>query len=55
MADSEFGKPRKGSFHGKPVIQFEKEVDRRNFLKYAGIVGVGGTLVMAGCKSKFDP
>jgi len=42
-------------FDGKPVIRFDKEVDRRNFLKYAGIVGVGGTLVMAGCKSTTTP
>ena len=31
-------------FDGKPVLSFDKEQDRRNFLKWAGIVGVGGTL-----------
>lgn len=35
-------------FGGEPVIRFEKEVDRRNFLKYAGIVGVGSTLAFTG-------
>lgn len=41
-------------FGGEPVIRFEKEVDRRNFLKYAGIVGVGSTLAFTGvaCTTK---
>ncbi len=40
-------------FNGQPVINFDSETDRRNFLKYAGIVGVGATLVAAGTRTKF--
>lgn len=35
-------------FEGKPVIGFDSEPDRRNFLKWAGIFGAGGTLVAVG-------
>jgi len=35
-------------FDGKPVMSFEKETDRRNFLKWAGIVGVGAGLAVTG-------
>lgn len=35
-------------FGGKGVIEFSDETNRRNFLKYAGIVGVGSTLALAG-------
>lgn len=35
-------------FDGKPVMVFEKETDRRNFLKWAGIVGVGAGLAVTG-------
>lgn len=35
-------------FDGEPVIKFQKEGDRRNFLKYAKAVGVGGALAFAG-------
>ena len=31
-------------FGGKPVIEFNSEHDRRSFLKYAGLVGVGAAL-----------
>ncbi|GAC1506580.1 MAG: hypothetical protein NVS1B3_06300 [Candidatus Dormibacteraceae bacterium] len=31
-------------FEGRPVIQFGNEQDRRAFIKYAALVGVGGTL-----------
>ena len=31
-------------FEGRSVIQFGNEQDRRSFLKYAALVGVGGTL-----------
>ena len=31
-------------FDGRPVIEFSNEHDRRSFLKYAALVGVGGTL-----------
>ncbi|MGI8425880.1 MAG: ferritin-like domain-containing protein [Actinomycetota bacterium] len=55
MANRNAGELESKLFDGKPVIKFDKEVDRRNFLKYAGIVGVGGTLVMAGCKSTTTP
>ncbi len=35
-------------FDGEPVIQFDNEGDRRNFLKYAGMVGVGGLMALGG-------
>ncbi len=35
-------------FDGKPVMVFTKETDRRNFLKWAGIVGVGAGLAVTG-------
>ncbi|CAN5848368.1 hypothetical protein BH23ACT12_BH23ACT12_23770 [soil metagenome] len=35
-------------FDGKQVIVFQKETDRRNFLKWAGIVGVGAGLAATG-------
>ena len=34
-------------FGGRSVIQFASEQDRRAFLKYAALVGVGGTLAAA--------
>ena len=35
-------------FDGKPVLQFGSETNRRSFLKYAGLVGVGATFVAGG-------
>ena len=35
-------------FDGKPVLQFSTETNRRSFLKYAGLVGVGASLVAGG-------
>lgn len=35
-------------FNGESVMSFDNDHDRRNFLKWAGIVGVGGTLAVAG-------
>jgi len=35
-------------FDGEPVIEFQNAKDRRQFLKYAGMVGVGGTLALTG-------
>ena len=35
-------------FDGQPVIEFDNEGDRRAFLKYAGIFGVGMTLAACG-------
>lgn len=35
-------------FDGEPVIEFQSAKDRRQFLKYAGMVGVGGTLAFTG-------
>src|ERR1700712_5860057 len=35
-------------FDGKPVLQFSSETNRRSFLKYAGLVGVGATVVAGG-------
>jgi len=34
-------------FEGRSVIQFTSERDRRAFLKYAALVGIGGSLVSA--------
>ncbi len=34
-------------FLGEPVLRFSAERDRRNFLKWAAIVGVGGTLAIS--------
>lgn len=43
-------------FGGKGVIKFANAVDRRRFLKYAGMVGVGSSLALVGtaCGSKKD-
>ncbi len=35
-------------FQGKPVIQFDRETDRRSFLRWAGLVGVGAGFVVGG-------
>ncbi|MGI8774653.1 MAG: ferritin-like domain-containing protein [Actinomycetota bacterium] len=35
-------------FNGEAVMSFDNEHDRRNFLKWAGVVGVGSTLAVAG-------
>lgn len=35
-------------FDGKPVLQFSTDTDRRSFLKWAGLVGVGATYVVGG-------
>jgi len=35
-------------FDGKPVLQFATETNRRSFLKYAVLVGVGASLVAGG-------
>ncbi len=40
-------------FDGQPVIEFDNETDRRNFLKYAAILGVGGTLAAGGLAGNF--
>ena len=39
-------------FGGQPVIAFTKEPDRRTFLRYAALVGVGGTLAVAGLSER---
>lgn len=41
-------------FEGKPVMAFDNAADRRNFLKWAGIFGVGSTLVAAGVTRPFS-
>jgi hypothetical protein len=33
-------------FGGRPVVAFHRDVDRRNFLKWAGMVGVGAAFVV---------
>ena len=43
MADQLFG--------GQPVLEFQDEADRRAFLKYAGLIGVGLTLAACGNNS----
>jgi len=35
-------------FGGKPVLQFATDTNRRSFLKYAGLVGVGASMVAGG-------
>ena len=40
------GNPR--IFDGKPVLEFSTGIQRRNFLKYAGMVGVGAGFVVGG-------
>lgn len=40
--------PTNEPFDGKPVMRFDNEPDRRNFLKWAGLIGAGGTLVAVG-------
>lgn len=35
-------------FDGKPVLEFSTGLQRRSFLKYAGLVGVGAGLVVGG-------
>jgi hypothetical protein len=44
-------------FGGEPVIQFESELDRRNFLKAAKVVGFGASLafVAAACSKRQRP
>jgi rubrerythrin len=38
----------KDLFGGDAVIEFQSKTDRRNFLRYAGLVGVGSGLALAG-------
>jgi rubrerythrin len=40
-------------FGGEPVLGMAKESDRRSFLRMAGLVGVGATLVAGGLGSTF--
>lgn len=40
-------------FNGEPVLSFDRDQDRRNFLKWAGLVGVGSTLAVGGFSSVF--
>lgn len=40
-------------FNGKPVLSFDRDQDRRNFLKWAGLVGVGSTLAVGGFSRVF--
>lgn len=35
-------------FDGKPVLTFREETDRRTFLRWAGMIGAGATLVAGG-------
>ncbi len=37
-----------GIFGGNPVLQFRHESDRRNFLRMAGLVGVGASFAVGG-------
>jgi rubrerythrin len=41
-------------FHDEPVIEFADEPSRRSFLKYAALVGVGGSLVAGGVTAFAD-
>ena len=40
-------------FNGEPVLSFDRDQDRRNFLKWAGLVGVGSTLAVGGFSGVF--
>ncbi|MDQ3451473.1 MAG: ferritin-like domain-containing protein [Actinomycetota bacterium] len=40
-------------FHGKPVIAFDTEDSRRNFLRGAALIGVGGTLAITRAGDRF--
>lgn len=40
-------------FGGQPVLTFNREGDRRNFMKWAGIIGVGSTFAVAGARNRF--
>jgi len=35
-------------FGGEPVISFDRETDRRSFLRWAGVIGAGSALVASG-------
>jgi hypothetical protein len=35
-------------FEGKPVVRFDRESDRRTFLRWAGLVGIGAGFVAGG-------
>jgi Ferritin-like domain len=35
-------------FEGRPVVRFDRETDRRSFLRWAGLVGVGAGFVLGG-------
>ena len=35
-------------FDGRPVVRFDRESDRRTFLRWAGLVGVGAGFVLGG-------
>jgi len=41
-------------FEGKPVLEFDNDYARRNFFKWAGIIGVGSTLAAAGATNRFS-
>ncbi len=41
-------------FGGKPVMHIDHPVDRRNFFRWAGILGVGAGLVAVGCGTEDD-
>ena len=42
-------------FDGKPVVQFNRETDRRSFLRWAGLVGVGAGFVLGGAAAVATP
>lgn len=42
-------------FEGRPVIQFGRETDRRSFLRWAGLVGVGAGFVLGGGAALASP
>lgn len=42
-------------FEGKPVVRFDRETDRRSFLRWAGLVGVGAGFVIGGGAALASP
>jgi rubrerythrin len=41
-------------FGGEPVMEIENPIDRRNFFKMAGVIGIGAGLVAVGCGTADD-
>ncbi len=42
-------------FEGRPVVRFDRETDRRSFLRWAGLIGVGAGFVIGGGAALASP